>query len=65
VFDRREPAIYYATVVYTTLGLGDVRATPDWRLMAACVAASGLLLFGLSTAFLFEILGDILRRRRD
>lgn len=64
-FDRLEPALYFSTVVFTTLGFGDVLATPDWRLMAACEAASGLLLFGLSTAFLFEILGEILRRRRD
>jgi hypothetical protein len=64
-FDRLEPALYFSTVVFTTLGFGDVLSSPDWRLMAACEAASGLLLFGLSTAFLFEVLREILRRRRD
>ncbi|HSF95931.1 MAG TPA: potassium channel family protein [Thermohalobaculum sp.] len=64
-FDRLEPALYFSTVVFTTLGFGDIVVSPDWRLMASCEAAAGLLLFGLSTAFLFEVLREILRRRRD
>jgi predicted small integral membrane protein len=64
-FDRLEPALYFSTVVFTTLGFGDIVVSADWRLMASCEAAAGLLLFGLSTAFLFEVLLEILRRRRD
>lgn len=64
-FDRLEPALYFSTVVFTTLGFGDIVVSPDWRLMAACEAAAGLLMFGLSTAFLFEVLREILRRRRE
>jgi hypothetical protein len=63
-FDRLEPALYFSTVVFTTLGFGDIVVSPDWRLMASCEAASGLLLFGLSTAFLFEVLREVLPRRR-
>lgn len=63
-FDRLEPAVYFSTVVFTTLGFGDLVVSPDWRLMASCEAAGGLLLFGLSTAFLFEVLREILPPRR-
>lgn len=63
-FDALEPALYFSTVVFTTLGFGDIVVSPAWRLMASCEAAAGLLLFGLSTAFLFEVLREILRRRR-
>jgi hypothetical protein len=63
-FDQLEPALYFSTVVFTTLGFGDVLSTTDWRLAASCEAAAGLLLFGLSTAFLFEVLSEILPRRR-
>ena len=63
-FEQLEPALYFSTVVFTTLGFGDIVVSPDWRLMASCEAAAGLLLFGLSTAFLFEVLREILRRHR-
>jgi hypothetical protein len=63
-FREFEPALYFSAVVFTTLGFGDLVASPDWRLLASCEAAAGLLLFGLSTAFLFEVLREIMRRRR-
>ena len=63
-FDQLEPALYFSTVVFTTLGFGDVLSSPDWRLTASCEAAAGLFLIGLSTAYLFEILREILPRRR-
>lgn len=61
-FATLEPALYYSTVVFTTLGFGDIVASPDWRLMASCEAAAGLLMFGLSTAALFEVLREVRRR---
>jgi len=64
-FHALEPALYFSTVVFTTLGFGDIVVSPEWRLMAACEAAAGMMLFGLSTAFLFEVLREILRRHRD
>ena len=60
-----EQALYFSTVAFTTLGFGDVLVSPAWRLMAACEAAAGMLLFGLSTAFLFEVLRELLPRRRS
>jgi hypothetical protein len=63
-FDHIEPALYFSTVVFTTVGFGDIVASAEWRLLAGCQAASGMLLFGLSTAFLFEMLREVLRRHR-
>lgn len=61
-FPAMEPALYFSTVVFTTVGFGDVVASSDWRLLASCEAASGFLLFGLSTAVLFEVLREVGRR---
>jgi len=63
-FRELEPALYFSAVVFSTLGFGDIVASQEWRLMASCEAAGGMILFGLSTAFLFEVLNEILRRRR-
>jgi Ion channel len=45
-------AIYFSIVTYTTVGYGDVTVTQDFRVFAAMAAVTGLLNFGLSTAFL-------------
>jgi hypothetical protein len=47
---------YFAFVNYTTLGYGDVVPVDEWRLVGPVTAANGVLLFGLSTAVLFEVL---------
>ncbi len=54
IFDAIEPSLYFAAVSYTTLGFGDVLLPEEWRLLSGACAASGLLMFGLSAAFLFE-----------
>ena len=48
--------VYFAFVNYTTLGYGDVLPEPKWRLLGPFTAMNGVLLFGWSTAVLFEIL---------
>ncbi len=55
LFDGMEPSLYFAAVSYTTLGFGDVIIDPPWRLLSGAAAANGLLLFGLSAAFMVEI----------
>jgi len=54
-FDSLEPALYFAAVSFTTLGFGDILLPEEWRLLGGICAANGLLLFGLSTAFLVEL----------
>lgn len=62
VFDALEPALYFSVVAFTTLGFGDVLLPTEWRLLAGLCAANGLLIFGVSTAFLVEFLVRIRRR---
>lgn len=53
-------AIYFSLVTYTTLGYGDVTVSDGYRTFAAIGAVTGLLNFGLSTAFLVGLLGKLL-----
>ncbi len=47
---------YFAFVNYTTLGYGDVIPVERWRLLGPMTAMNGVLLFGWSTAVIFEVL---------
>jgi len=47
---------YFAFVNYTTLGYGDILPVPRWRLLGPMTAMNGVLLFGWSTAVIFEVL---------
>jgi hypothetical protein len=46
----------FAFVNYTTLGYGDVTPLKEWRLLGPMTAMNGILMFGWSTAVLFEVL---------
>ena len=48
--------IYFAFVNYTTLGYGDVTPVKRWSLLGPMTAMNGVLLFGWSTAVIFEVL---------
>jgi hypothetical protein len=48
--------VYFAFVNYTTLGYGDVLPVASWRLLGPITAMNGVLLFGWSTAVIFEVL---------
>jgi hypothetical protein len=47
---------YFAFSNYTTLGYGDVLPVEAWRLLGPITAMNGILLFGWSTAVIFEVL---------
>jgi ion channel len=47
---------YFAFVNYTTLGYGDVIPVVRWHLLGPMTAMNGVLLFGWSTAVIFEVL---------
>ncbi len=40
----------------TTRGSSGLTAVREWRMMGAAEAADGMLLFGISTAFLFLVM---------
>jgi Ion channel len=54
--------VYFAFVNYTTLGYGDVTPVERWRLLGPITAMNGVLLFGWSTAVIFEVLRRIASR---
>ena len=55
-FESLRQAIYFASVSATTLGYGDRLLSENWNLLSGFIAANGLVLFSLNTAFLFEAL---------
>jgi len=57
--------VYFAFVNYTTLGYGDVLPVERWRLLGPMTAMNGVLLFGWSTALIFEVLRRTLARCLD
>jgi hypothetical protein len=48
-----EPALYFSTVTFTTLGYGDITLNESWRLLGSFEAANGVIMFGWSTALIF------------
>jgi hypothetical protein len=60
-----EPALYFSTVSFTSLGYGDIVLGPDWRIIGAIEAANGLILFGWSTAFLISLMGKLRALEHD
>jgi Ion channel len=55
--------VYFAFVNYTTLGYGDVVPVEHWQLLGPMTAMNGVLLFGWSTAVIFEVLRKALTLR--
>jgi hypothetical protein len=54
-------AYYFAFVNYTTLGYGDLLPVDYWRMLGPITAMNGVLLFGWSTAVIFDVLRTITR----
>ncbi len=57
-----EEALYYSTSTFTTVGFGDVLLSDEWRLLGAFQSANGFILFGWSTAFIFEVMSKLYQR---
>jgi len=53
---ERVDAFYFAFVNYTTLGYGDILPIPNWRILGPMAAMNGILLFGWSTAVIYDVL---------
>ena len=59
LFESAEAAAYFSIVTFTTLGYGDVTLDPQWRFLSGLAATNGLIVFGLNTAFLVEVMSKI------
>jgi len=64
-FEDLATAYYHSTVNFATLGYGDIVMTDRWRLLGALQAASGVLMFGLSTSTLFAVMLQLFQRRSN
>jgi voltage-gated potassium channel Kch len=51
--------LYFSTTTFTTVGYGDVFLDKEWRLLSAFQSANGFIMFGWSTAFIFEIMSKL------
>jgi len=58
-------AYYHSAVNYTTLGYGDVLLTPSWRMLGPLEATNGALMFGVSTAMIFAVVGRLVTARYE
>ncbi len=58
-------AMLYSIDAITTYGHARLSMTPHWRMMGALEALNGMILFGLSTAFLFAMIqsSDLMRQK--
>lgn len=54
-----ELSLYFSLVAFTTLGFGDILLEKPYRLLSGLMAADGLILFGLTTAFLIEFIRSL------
>jgi hypothetical protein len=54
-------SIYFSAVTYTTTGYGDLVLPPDWRLVGAVEALTGILMCGLSTGLFFAVFSKVFR----
>jgi hypothetical protein len=57
-------SLYFSAVTYTTTGYGDLVLPPEWRLVGAVEALTGILMCGWSTGFFFAIVERMIAEER-
>ena len=63
LFADLETSLYFSLTSYSTLGYGDAVLPRNWRLLGTIEGISGVLLCGMSAAFLFAIVNALFRFR--
>ncbi len=63
LFSNFETALYFSLGTYSTIGYGDVVLPQRWRLLGGIEGISGVLLCGLSGAFIFAVLNVLFQSR--
>src|SRR6476620_3459782 len=63
LFEDFETSFYFSLGSYTTIGYGDVVLPKQWRLLGGLEGVAGVLLCGLSTAFIFAIVNALFQIR--
>ena len=63
LFQDYETALYFSLGTYSTIGYGDVVLPQRWRLLGGIEGISGVLLCGLSGAFIFAVVNVLYQAR--
>jgi hypothetical protein len=61
-FDTFEKSMYFSLVTFTTLGYGEITIGSASRILAGLEAINGITLIGWSTAFMFAILQELIKK---
>ena len=63
LFSDFETSLYFSMVSFTTIGYGDVLLPRRWRLLGVIEGFSGVVLCGVSTAFIFSVINALFQFR--
>jgi voltage-gated potassium channel Kch len=63
LFPDFETSLYFSLGSYTTIGYGDVVLPQRWRMLGGIEGLSGVLLCGLSAAFVFALVNSAFQFR--
>ena len=63
LFADFETSWYFSVGTYTTIGYGDVLLPAKWRMLGGLEGITGVLICGLSTAFLFTVSNQLFAGR--
>jgi voltage-gated potassium channel len=61
-FPSWESALYFSTGSYSTVGSGDLLLPRTWRILGGVESGTGVLMGGLSVAFLFAVITRLVER---
>ena len=64
LFSDFETSLYFSVSSYAAIGYGDILLPQRWRLVGAIEGVTGVLLCGISTAFIFAVINAMFQRRR-
>ena len=63
-FETFEKSMYFSLVTFTTLGYGEITIASANRILAGLEAINGITLIGWSTAFMFAIFQELIKKGR-
>ena len=61
-FETFSKAVYHSAVNFATLGYGDIVLSERWRMLGPLEAATGILMFGVSTSVMTAAIVDLMQR---